>query len=94
MLTLHVYANLHASSLVPAWPPAYRTSTVLILITHSFHGYTTIAMALQKQHLQRPGQSHQAEFFAMCQISAQWKRLPACQHASICIAQETSKEKS
>ena len=51
-------------------------------------------MALQKQHLQRPGQSHQAEFFAMCQISAQWKRLPACQHASICIAQETSKEKS
>ena len=34
MLISHVYANLHASSLVPAWPPAHRTWAVLILIDY------------------------------------------------------------
>ena len=46
MLILHVCANLHASYLVPAWPPAYRAWAVLILITKVFHGYTTSMIAL------------------------------------------------
>ena len=35
MLISHVYANLHASSLVPAWPPAYRTRAVLLFLDDS-----------------------------------------------------------
>ena len=58
MLILNVYANLHASSLVPAWPPAYRRWALLILISISSHEITTSMIALQKQHLQRPGQRY------------------------------------
>ena len=49
MLILHVHATLHASSLVPAWPPAYRTRAVLD--NKSFLGCTISTIALQKQHL-------------------------------------------